>query len=111
MFCLNAVVLECDLKGCGPASLPSHLTAACKHVCVFRMSVTALAACQSPTHEPEGTSCLSGVLDVLNKKGSVEPGHKIKDFKVTSDVRATTLKHRITACHQRGRCDFSKGRK
>ena len=51
-----------------------------------------------------------GLLDVLNKKGSEEADMNIKDFNVTSDMCDSTLKHRTTTCHQRGRCDFSKGR-
>ena len=46
-------------------------------------------------------------LDSLNKKGAIEAANNMKNFKVTSDMRVITLKHRADACHRR---DFSKGR-
>ena len=51
-----------------------------------------------------------GLIDSLNKKGKLEPADNIQSFRVTSDMRATTLKHRVNTCHQRERHDFSKGR-
>ena len=51
-----------------------------------------------------------GLLDSLNEKGNVEPAHNISNFRATSDMHATTLKHRDAACHQRGRRNFAKGR-
>ena len=47
------------------------------------------------------------VIDPLNKKGAIEAANNMKNFKVTSDMRVITLKHRADACHRR---DFSKGR-
>jgi hypothetical protein len=52
-----------------------------------------------------------GELDTRNEKFDVEARINIKNFVLTDDIRATTLKHRADACHHNGRRDFTKRRK